>query len=80
MDKNGKNMVDEGGTLLLKSDGRYIGPGHAGIYRHSDGSYAISFHYYDGEDEGNARLAVRKLTWEKDWPVVSDEDFFVSNK
>jgi len=76
IDKDGKNMLDEGGSMLLQSEGRYIGPGHAGIYRHSDGSYAISFHYYDGKDEGNARLAVRKLTWEENWPMVSGEDFF----
>ena len=79
LDKNGKNMLDEGGTMLLKSEGRYVGPGHAGIYRHNDGSYAISFHYYDGKDKGNARLAVRKLTWENEWPVVLAEDFFTSD-
>ena len=44
IDKSGKDMVNEGGDLLISTDGRYIGPGHAGIYRHTNGSYAFSFH------------------------------------
>ena len=69
-------MVDQGGTLLLQTRGRYIGPGHPSIYQHTDGRYALSFHYYDGEDKGNASLAVRELSWKDGWPVVSEKDFF----
>ena len=69
-------MVDQGGDLLMKTDGRYIGPGHAGIYRHIDGHFAFSFHYYDGEDEGKARLAVRELHWNDGWPVIGAINFF----
>ena len=69
-------MVDQGGTIILKTEGRYIGPGHAGIYRHSEGRFAFSFHYYDGEAEGKARLAVRELHWNESWPVVSKTDYF----
>jgi arabinan endo-1,5-alpha-L-arabinosidase len=76
LDKNGNNMVDQGGTIILKTEGRYIGPGHAGIYRHSEGRFAFSFHYYDGEAEGKARLAVRELHWNESWPVVSKTDYF----
>jgi len=76
IDKDGKDMVDQAGTLLIQTEGKYIGPGHASIYRHTDGRYAFSFHYYDGEAEGRARLAVRNLTWVDDWPQVSDTDFF----
>ncbi|MCK4750242.1 MAG: arabinan endo-1,5-alpha-L-arabinosidase [Bacteroidales bacterium] len=79
IDKEGHDMVDQGGTMLLQTHGCYIGPGHASIYRHTDGRYAFSFHYYDGEDEGNARLAVRDLSWKDDWPVVSEQDFKVSD-
>jgi arabinan endo-1,5-alpha-L-arabinosidase len=76
LDKSGKDMVDEGGTLILQTEGRYIGPGHANIYRHSDGRYAFSFHYYDGENDGRARLAVRELKWIDDWPVITRKEFF----
>jgi arabinan endo-1,5-alpha-L-arabinosidase len=78
LDKSGKDMVDEGGSVVIKTKGRYIGPGHAGIYRHTDGRFAFSFHYYDGADEGTARLAVRELSWVDGWPVVAETDFFES--
>jgi len=31
IDKDGKHMMDGGGTMLAGSDGAFIGPGHAGI-------------------------------------------------
>ena len=46
------------------------------IYRHSDGRFAFSFHYYDGEDEGKARLAVREIHWNESWPVLSRTNYF----
>jgi arabinan endo-1,5-alpha-L-arabinosidase len=75
IDKEGKDMVDEGGSLLIETEGRYIGPGHASIYRQPDGRYAFSFHYYDGENEGRARLAVRELNWIEGWPVLTAINF-----
>jgi arabinan endo-1,5-alpha-L-arabinosidase len=76
LDMTGKDMVNEGGSLVIESKGRYIGPGHAAIYRHWDGRLAFTFHYYDGNNEGKARLAVRNLTWVDNWPVVAETDFF----
>jgi len=76
IDKDGNDLVDQGGSLVIETKGRYIGPGHASIYRHTDGRYAFSFHYYDGDSKGRARLAVRNLSWPEDWPAVSDTDFF----
>jgi len=80
LDKSGKDMVDQGGSLVIETKGRYIGPGHAAIYRHTDGRFAFSFHFYDGGNEGKARLAVRELSWVDDWPVVSETDFFQIGK
>jgi arabinan endo-1,5-alpha-L-arabinosidase len=79
IDREGKDMVEEGGNLLMYTKGRYIGPGHASIYRHMDGRYAFSFHFYDRDDEGNAMIEVRNLSWKDGWPVVSDKNFFDIN-
>ena len=49
-DRVGKNLVDGGGTLVLKSKGKYIGPGHAGIFKDEKGVFCFSFHYYDSQD------------------------------
>jgi len=76
LDKAGRDMVDEGGSLLINSEGRFIGPGHASVYRHADGRFAFAFHFYDGRDRGRARLEVRNLIWVDDWPVVAKTNFF----
>jgi len=77
LDKKGKDMVDEGGSLVIQSEDRYIGPGHAGIYQHPDGRFAFSFYYFDGQVMGLPRLAVRNLEWEDDWPVVLKTEFLL---
>jgi arabinan endo-1,5-alpha-L-arabinosidase len=71
LDKDGKDMLQGGGSELLGTDGAFIGPGHPGILKEGD-KYWMSMHYYDGAS-GNPRgtLAIRPLTWDKDgWPVV----------
>jgi arabinan endo-1,5-alpha-L-arabinosidase len=69
LDKEGRDMADNGGSLLLESEGPYIGPGHAGVVQ-ANGKEWISFHY---EAAGGRRsgLAIRPLTWDAaQWPVV----------
>ena len=77
VDRQGVRMDEGGGTLLLKSDGRFIGPGHAGIYVHTDGREVFSFHFYDlqGTQQGGS-LAMRLMEWDTDgWPKVLEQEF-----
>ena len=70
LDKTGKDMLHDGGSLFLGSEGRFIGPGHAGILS-DKGTNWFSFHYYDGERGGAATLGIRQLKWGEDgWPVL----------
>ena len=75
-------MNKVGGTLFLDAKGdslldtRYIGPGHAGIYIHTDNNYYFSHHFYDGDNEGTASLAIWKLEWINAWPAI-DPNFKV---
>ena len=46
LDQEGKDLLKGGGTLLLETDGRYIGPGHAGVLKDGD-RYLLSYHFYD---------------------------------
>ena len=55
--------------MLLKREGRYIGPGHAGVFTEGGRDW-LSFHYYDGEREGLPWLEVRRLVWEDGWPTL----------
>jgi len=71
LDKDGKDLNSLGGTTVLGSAGRYIGPGHAGIYTENGVNY-FSHHYYDGYDSGAPKLGLARLTWDAaGWPVVS---------
>jgi len=84
LDKEDKDMLEGGGTLLLETDGPFIGPGHAGILKEGGtGSptqdaalgapkYWLGMHFYDGTTRwGASRYALRPMTWTADgWPVV----------
>jgi arabinan endo-1,5-alpha-L-arabinosidase len=68
LDRDGKDLVDGGGTKFLMSTGRFIGPGHIGILKEGEAIW-FSYHYYDAATEGRSRLAVGKLGWTRDgWP------------
>jgi arabinan endo-1,5-alpha-L-arabinosidase len=70
LDKEGKDLLQNGGTLLLDTDGPFIGPGQTGIFQEADKTL-ISMHYYDGTRRGASLLAIRPLNWdEQGWPVV----------
>jgi arabinan endo-1,5-alpha-L-arabinosidase len=73
LDREGADLRKGGGSLVLETEGRFIGPGHAGILREGE-AYWMSYHFYDGEDNGRPKLAIRPLEWTKDgWPVVGGE-------
>ena len=62
LDKEGVALRDGGGTLVLASEGRYIGPGHCAVLK--DGrNHLLAFHCYDGDDNGVPTLQTRPLTW-----------------
>lgn len=69
VDKNGVSMSNNGGTPVLESHGRYIGPGGQSIYKDVDGDLIV-YHYYDGQDNGTPKLGVNLLNWSSGWPVA----------
>jgi beta-xylosidase len=72
-DKNGVNMVNGGGTMVLESTARYIGPGHAAIMN-DNGTNWFTFHYYDGLNSGVATVGMNRLYWTADgWPSVTND-------
>jgi len=70
LDKDGVDLLHGGGTLLLDTDGPFIGPGHANVLRETD-RFWFSCHFYDGTDRGRSRLALRPLNWDPNgWPSL----------
>ena len=72
-DKSGINMTNGGGTMVLESTARFIGPGHAAIMNDNSTNW-FTFHYYDGNNGGIATLGVMQLNWTADgWPSLTND-------
>jgi glycosyl hydrolase family 43/concanavalin A-like lectin/glucanase superfamily protein len=72
LDRNGVSMTANAGTLFLESSGRYIGPGHAGVMVEGETNW-FTWHYYDGNNNGSARLGLSRLSWDTNgWPHVTN--------
>lgn len=70
VDRDGRKLLEGGGTVLLESEGPFIGPGHPGITA-INGREWFSCHFYDATQNGRPTYALRPLTWDSDgWPVV----------
>lgn len=69
-DKRGVNTNRGGGTLILSTEGRFIGPGHFGYFTENGREY-MSYHYYDGNQNGASKLKIITLSWSDGWPVLN---------
>jgi len=66
LDQDGRDMAAGGGSLVLATDGAAVGPGGQSLSR----GY-LGHHYYDADDGGAPRLAIRRLAWDAEgWPVA----------
>lgn len=74
VDRDGVDLLRRGGTLVLATDGRWIGPGHASIHERAGREWLVH-HYYDREAEGRPRMRMVPLTWDAEgWPQVKVEE------
>ena len=70
IDRGGVAMALGGGTVLLSSHGRYIGPGGQTVIRDGSEDYLV-YHYYDADASGAPALGINQLTWDSaGWPHV----------
>ena len=75
IDKEGVDMKDGGGSVLMKENGRdNIGVGRAAVFTEGGRDW-LSYHYYDGYYAGLPWVEVRRLDWEEGWPLVTQERF-----
>lgn len=69
VDKDGRSLLEGGGTELLATAGDRIGPGGQSVSRN-----IIAYHYYDKAADGAARLALQQISWTDDgWPDLTTE-------
>lgn len=70
LDRDGKDLLDAGGTPLLSSGTRWKGPGHQDVV----GDWFVH-HAYDTERGGKPHLRIKRLSWSDDgWPVIPQEE------
>jgi arabinan endo-1,5-alpha-L-arabinosidase len=68
-DREGRAMMQGGGTLVLAGDTRWRGPGHNAVVFEGEGAYNV-YHSYDADDGGAATLRIAELVWDSDgWPI-----------
>jgi len=72
-DRNGNNMASGGGTLFLKTTGKYTAPGQVGILN-ENGNYYFGYHYLDANDNGVPTFDIEPLYWTPDgWPAFTND-------
>jgi len=80
LDKNGVNMVANGGSLFLQGTGKFTGPGHFAVLA-ENGNQWFSYHYYDAGAYsssygayGVADFDLEPLSWTADnWPYFTND-------
>jgi arabinan endo-1,5-alpha-L-arabinosidase len=68
-DQLGSPLQHGGGTVILSENGNMFGPGAASVY----GGY-LAHHWYDGTANGDFRLGIRRIEWERGWPRIAVVD------
>lgn len=70
LDRDGKAMLDGGGTELLATTGRFHGPGGQEVFMVADKPWLV-FHYYDGSDAGAPKLQLAPISFDAEgWPEI----------
>lgn len=65
LDRQGQRMDKGGGTLLYGPDSEFFGIGHCSVYEF-DGQWYFVSHAYDKSLDGQARLFIRPIEFDKD--------------
>lgn len=70
VDREGRPMLDGGGTKVLTAYGTVRGPGHQTVLHQGD-QWWLVHHWYDLAHEARPDLGIRPLDWDDDgWPVA----------
>ena len=70
LDKEGRNLAEGGGSLLLGGNAQWSGLGSCSAYTFDGRDYLV-FHAYEAADNGMQKLKIAEITWDAEqWPVV----------
>lgn len=70
IDREGRPMAEGGGSLVLQTEGRWIGPGHNSVLCDGNDDFLV-YHTYDAQNRGRPVLQIRPIEWTADhWPAA----------
>jgi arabinan endo-1,5-alpha-L-arabinosidase len=76
LDKDGINMAEGGGSLVLAGDKDWAGQGGCSAYAFDGRDYLV-FHAYEMADNGLQKLRIAELKWDKsDWPFLDGKTLY----
>lgn len=67
VDREGRQMMQGGGTQMMSSHGSIHGPGHNAVFTDNDADVLV-YHYYT--DTGLAQLGINLIRYDDGWPVI----------
>jgi arabinan endo-1,5-alpha-L-arabinosidase len=68
--RDGREMLNGYGTLVLRGDIRWRGPGHNAVLHDPDRDYIV-YHAYDVAEHGVSKLRISPIDWTPDgWPTA----------
>ncbi|MZI94001.1 family 43 glycosylhydrolase [Vibrio sp. CAIM 722] len=73
VDKEGKSMMQGGGTLVLKGNKDWVALGHNAAYTFNGKDYMV-FHAYETADNALQKLRILQIHWKNNWPTVNPAD------
>lgn len=73
MDKDGKSLMQGGGSLVLKGNKDWVALGHNSAYTFDGKDYFV-VHAYESADKGKQKLRILPMNWLNGWPVVDPDD------
>lgn len=70
VDRDGMDLLDDGGTQVTFPTERWRGPGHNAVLQDGDTDYLV-YHAYDAENRGIETLRIAPLHWDDGgWPSL----------
>lgn len=69
VDKDGRPLLEGGGTVLRETAGSQVGPGGQSVSEE-----IIAYHYYDAKANGTPKLALQRIGWDDaGWPQLDGD-------
>ncbi|KQN76418.1 arabinan endo-1,5-alpha-L-arabinosidase [Devosia sp. Leaf64] len=69
LDKAGKPLLEGGGTELVSTTGRFVGPGGQEVFMRNGEPWLV-FHFYNKDDGGTPNLYLAPIKWADGWPEI----------